>query len=320
MLEVRNISKKYPGESLGAVNDVTFQIEKGSIQSFVGRSGSGKTTLLRMLAGLMKPDSGEILYDGVPYENPEEQLISGHPKVKLVFQDYQLKPNMTVAENIRYQLMLYDEDYQQERTQELLMLCGLASMAQKKPNELSGGQQQRLSLARALSEDPEALLMDEPFSSLDPMTKDSLILDLIKIVKAEGIILVLVTHDTQDALQLSDRIGFITRGELVQNDQPKLIYNQPVNLEVAEFFGPVNKIKLENEDFLFRPEQLKQKKEEGELKLELHVEKSIYSGFHYKVYARHNDELLCFYSEKSYLNSEKLYVYLNIDNMLKNGG
>ena len=147
MLEVKNISKKYPGESLGAVNDISFTAEKGKIQSFVGRSGSGKTTMLRMLAGLMAPDSGTISYDGVSYDDPNEQLIKGHEKVKLVFQDYQLKPNMTVEENIKYQLLLFDNKFQEERTKELLDLCGLTALAHKKPNELSGGQQQRLSLA-----------------------------------------------------------------------------------------------------------------------------------------------------------------------------
>jgi len=243
MLVVKNLSKKYPGESLGAVNDISFQANEGEILSFVGHSGSGKTTLLRMLAGLMGPDSGEIIYKGEPLDDPEEQLIAGHDKIKLVHQDYKLKPNMTVRENVKYQLLHFDKAFQQERTDELLALCKLEELSDKKPHELSGGQQQRLAIARALSEEPEILLLDEPFSSLDPMTKEDLLFDLLDIARLEKSGIILVTHDTSDALKVSERIGFIKAGKLIQLTAPFDIYNSPANLEIAEFFGRVNRLK-----------------------------------------------------------------------------
>ncbi len=250
MLEVKNISRKFPGEALGAVNKASFDLKKGEVFSIVGKSGSGKTTLLRMVAGLMKPDEGEIWFMDEKLKDPEEQLIAGNQFIKLVFQDFQLKPNMTVAENIKYQLLHYSDDYQAERTQELLSLCKLETFANKKPNELSGGQKQRLALARALSEDPKLLLMDEPFSSLDPMTKRALIFDLIDIIRQEDISLILVTHDTQDALQLSDKIGFIQDGSIIQIGRPEELYNEPLGIEIAQFFGPMNQIGPDAQEFV----------------------------------------------------------------------
>lgn len=306
MLEVKNISKKYPGEALGAVSNISFNLEQGKIQSFVGRSGSGKTTMLRMLAGLMKPDEGEIFFNGEAYQDPDEQLIKGHSQVKLVFQDYQLKPNMTVAENIKYQLLLFDPDYQTERTNELLGLCGLKELAHKKPNELSGGQQQRLSLARALSEDPQMLLMDEPFSNLDPMTKRQLIFDLTEIVKVEGIGLILVTHDTQDALQLSDLIGFISEGRLLQNDTPIMLYEQPKSIEIAEFFGSINKINDEGDLAYLRANHLTlSEKNEG---LEVSVLSSLYHGDGYLNHGTDQQNDFWFYSSVKLEKDSNVYL------------
>ncbi len=242
MLEVKNISKTYSGESYKAVNDVTLSVNKNEIMALVGMSGSGKSTMLQIIAGLMKPDQGEVIFKGDVLGNPDEQLIAGHPKIKVVFQDFQLKPNMTVEENVRYKLLQFDKTYQVARTAELLKLCNLAGLEARKPKELSGGQKQRLSIARALADDPELLLMDEPFSNLDPLSKQGLLLELVEIINAEDLGLVFVTHDTRDAMLVADRIVFLTDGRLIQNDTTKNVYQKPVNLDVAEFFGRVNSV------------------------------------------------------------------------------
>ena len=242
MLSVKHISKTYPGEHYGAVNDVSFELRKQEILTITGRSGSGKSTLLQMLAGLMKPDNGMIEFHGTLLENPEEQLIAGHPKIKMVFQDYKVKAGMTVEENVKYMLLNYHDDFKKERTEELLKLTGLVDFRLKKTHELSGGQLQRLSIARALADGPELLLMDEPFSNLDPITKENIIIVLRDILKNEGISIVLVTHDTRDALMVSDRIGYMSLGNLLQIESGEDIYSMPVNLEVASFFGRVNNL------------------------------------------------------------------------------
>lgn len=243
MLRVENLHKKYAGEHFGAVSGISFELEDCEILAVVGRSGSGKSTLLRMLAGLMKPDEGTIEFNGEKLDNPEEQLIAGHPQIKMVFQDFQVKPNMTVAENVRYKLLHFNKDYQDERCEELLTLCGLQPLANKMPHELSGGQQQRLSLARALADDPKLLLMDEPFSNLDPIIKEDLLMELTEIVRKEEISLILVSHDTRDAMLIADRIAYIENGSLLQIDAPENIYKKPKSLAIAQFFGRVNELK-----------------------------------------------------------------------------
>ncbi|MCE7990742.1 MAG: ABC transporter ATP-binding protein [Roseivirga sp.] len=245
LLVVHEVSKAYPGESLGAVNSLSFTMEAGEILSFVGESGSGKSTLLRMLAGLLKPDSGEISFQGKALENPEEQLIAGNSAIKMVFQDFDLMPNMTVAENLRYPLLSYDKVYANERVRELLQLCGIEELAGRLPRELSGGQQQRVALARALADEPDLLLMDEPFSQLDPVNKSQLLREVLRILKAARVGLVFVTHDTRDALMISDQIGFLKGGKLLQQGSPETLYRRPENLDIARFFGPINIFKPE---------------------------------------------------------------------------
>ena len=240
LLAVQKISKAYPGEKLGAVNRVSFHMEAGEILSFVGESGSGKSTLLRMLAGLLRPDEGEITFQGASLENPEEQLIAGNPAIKMVFQDFDLMPNMTVAENLKYPLLAYDKVYIEERVAELMSLCSIEALATKLPRELSGGQQQRVALARALADEPELLLMDEPFSQLDPINKSQLLREILRILKTTRTGLIFVTHDTRDALMISDRIGFLQQGDLIQLGPPEELYRSPESLAIARFFGAVN--------------------------------------------------------------------------------
>lgn len=240
MLQVKDISKTYPGENLGAVNAVSFNVDRGEIVSIIGQSGCGKTTLLRIIAGLMKPDSGTVAINGEYLLNPEEQLIAGHPSIKMVFQDYDLMPNMTVEENIGYMLLDYEATYKNEKTTQLLHLCGLEDFKMRKPRGLSGGQQQRLSLARALADEPDLLLMDEPFSNIDPVNKRVLLLEIERITKELQVAIVFVSHDIQDALMISNRVGFMKEGQLIEINTPEELYNNPKSLSAAKFLGVLN--------------------------------------------------------------------------------
>lgn len=290
MLEVRNISKTYPGEDYGAVNQVSLDVKENEIVALVGKSGSGKSTMLQIIAGLMKPDSGQVLFKGEPLEDPEEQLIAGHEKIKVVFQDFQLKPNMTVEENVRYKLLQFDKAYQAERTAELLELCNLIEFAKRKPKELSGGQKQRLSIARALADDPELLLMDEPFSNLDPLTKQELLLELVDIVKSEGLALIFVTHDTRDALLVSNSIAFLADGSLIQNDTTQAVYSKPLTLDVARFFGRLNDVSavLNEPNTYVRAEAFGQG-DGFDFSFEVDLVKSIFLGHEYLIEATKED-------------------------------
>lgn len=284
MLIVDNISKTYPGESYGAVNEVSFKVGDNEILALVGRSGSGKSTLLQMIAGLMKPDAGEVLFKGETLEDPEEQLIPGHDHIKMVFQDFRLKPNMTIRENVRYKLLHFDQAYQSERTDQLLKLCGLTPFENKKPHELSGGQRQRLSIARALADDPDLLLMDEPFSNLDPLTKEDLLIELADIVKSEALSMIFVSHDTRDALMVADRVAYVSNGRLIQIGTPEQVYKSPANLEVAGFFGRINNVSAltGQESTYVRAEDVVVGRREG-FYSNLHLIRSVFVG----------DRLLC---------------------------
>lgn len=282
MLKAENISKTYPGEDYGAVNNVSLSVGKNEIMALVGKSGSGKSTMLQIIAGLMKPDEGSIRFKDEILENPEEQLIAGHPSIKMVFQDFQLKPNMTVEENVRYKLLQFDKAYQTERTAELLALCNLSGFAARKPKELSGGQKQRLSIARALADDPELLLMDEPFSNLDPLTKQDLLIELVDIVKSEALGLVFVTHDTRDAMLIADKVAFLSEGVLIQNDTPTRIYHNPINLIIAKFFGRVNEVGdvTEEPNTYVRAESLKLGAD-FDFQVQVSIQKSVFLGGHF---------------------------------------
>ena len=235
MIEVKDLQKSFGDAHI--LKGITTSFSKGKTNLIIGQSGSGKTSLLRMLAGLLKPDSGKLSLDGEAFQNPEDQLIAGHPFVKTVFQDYRLMPNMTVRENVSYVLLNLEESEKRSRTEELLDLCGLNAFSDKMPKELSGGQQQRLALARALAEDPSVLLMDEPFSNIDPVNKASLLLEIQNISKAQNVSLIFVTHDTQDAMLISDRMGFMQSGRLIQLDIPKNVYTKPSTINVARFMS-----------------------------------------------------------------------------------
>tara|TARA_R110000823_G_scaffold295431_4_gene414933 strand:- start:154315 stop:155319 length:1005 start_codon:yes stop_codon:yes gene_type:complete len=239
-LKVDKVSKTYSGNEKPAVSGLAFSMKRGEIVSFVGASGSGKSTLMKMIGGLISPEKGAIHFQGKALDKPEDKLISGEEGIKMVFQDLRLMPNHTVEENIKYPLLLFDKDYQNERTAELLEVCHLKEYKRRLPRELSGGQQQRLALGKTLAEDPTLLLMDEPFSNLDPIVKNKLIVDVSEIIRSQQLSLIMVTHDTQDALMLSDKIGFMSEGKLVQYDSPFNIYNKPKSIEIAEFFGSVN--------------------------------------------------------------------------------
>lgn len=240
LLGVNSVSKTYQGSEKPAVSSLAFSMKKGEIVSFVGASGSGKSTLLKMIGGLISPEEGAIHFQGKELDKPEEQLIPGEAGIKMVFQDLRLMPNHTVEENIKYPLLLFDKDYQNERVEELLEVCHLQEFRKRLPRELSGGQQQRLALAKTLAEEPTLLLMDEPFSNLDTIVKNKLIVEVSEIIRNQQLSLIMVTHDTQDALMMSDKIGFLSDGELIQYDSPLNIYNKPKSVAVAAFFGAIN--------------------------------------------------------------------------------
>lgn len=251
-LKIENISKIF--EKGRGVKNISFQLEKGELVSFLGPSGCGKTTLLNIIGGFIKNDSGSIyLEDKDITEYPPEKR-----EIVTVFQNYALFPHMNVVENVKYGLKYrgYNKEEQIKLAKEYLKIVGLEGYEKNSVGELSGGQQQRVALARALVLQPKILLLDEPFSNLDAKLKIAMREEIKELQKRLGISMIFVTHDQEEALSISDRIVVMSNGEIVQIGKPEEIYYSPKNRYVAEFIGKINFLEIGNK----RPEEIKMRR------------------------------------------------------------
>ena len=240
LLAVANVSKTYPGAGTAVLHDVSLRLGAGELLALTGESGSGKTTLLRLVAGLEEPDGGTILLHGRRVEGPSSKLIAGHPDIRVVFQDFRLFPNVSVAENIRHALRQYDAAYRDRRLREMLALAKLEGVRDRLPRLLSGGEQQRAALARALADEPALLLMDEPFSNLDTTLRHDLRREIRDMLAGSGCGVILVTHEPADALSMADRVVLLRAGRVQQSGSPRDLYHHPDTAYAARFFGPAN--------------------------------------------------------------------------------
>lgn len=238
-LSIRHISKQYD-EHNPALTDFSLDIAKGEVWSLVGESGSGKSSLLRIVAGLEVQDSGEVHVGGSKILNPAQKLVPGYEEIQLIHQQHDLYPNSTVAQNIVRPLLLFDKAYKEERLELLLDLLQLGHHKDKLPRELSGGQQQKVAIARALSIEPEVLLLDEPFSSLDNIQKRELIAELKLIFQQLKVTVLLVTHDIDDAMIMTENLCIIKNGRIVQQGEADQIFQKPSNYYVAKLFTELN--------------------------------------------------------------------------------
>ena len=233
MLKLEKITKSYQQNVV--VNNVDFEVQSGEILAIVGESGSGKTTLLNTISGNITPDSGTLKVNNQAIDLYFNRLIKELPNIKLVPQDYRLKPEHKIWENIDLALTQYTHEYRQERVAELLELCGITAIKDKKPREVSGGEKQRTAIARAIAEEPAVLLLDEPFSNLDSINKTHLRTKIVEIIKQESVACILVTHDLLDAFLVADRIAIMRKGEILKIDSPKNILQSSDNEYVRDF-------------------------------------------------------------------------------------
>lgn len=235
MLQVKEVSKSFDDGKSYALRDVSFGMEKGDVRAIVGESGSGKTTLIRLIAGLERPDAGEIFFQGKLVSSIHRLVPPEKRKIGLVFQEYALFPHLRLLDNVMYGISRMKN--KKERAREVLELVDLKGVEERYPHQLSGGQQQRVALARALAPRPELLILDEPFSNLDAVLRAQLRNQVFEIVKKTGVTAIFVTHDTQDALTVADEILILKDGSLIQQDQAFKLYTQPKSIYVASLFG-----------------------------------------------------------------------------------
>ena len=236
LLELRNITKRF-GET-DVLNGITLSIEKGEFITFLGASGCGKTTTLRIIAGLEQPDSGSVFLDGkeVTGLSPNER------DVNTVFQNYALFPHMNVEANVGYGLKIkkVPKGEIKKRVHEMLELVQLQGYEKRMPSELSGGQKQRVAIARALVNRPKLLLLDEPLGALDLKLRRAMQIELKRLQKKLGITFLYITHDQEEAINMSDRIVVMKNGRFEQIGTPDEIYNHPRTSYVADFVGNAN--------------------------------------------------------------------------------
>jgi iron(III) transport system ATP-binding protein len=240
LLSLKNISKNY--DATPAVADISLDVERGEFFGLLGPSGCGKTTTLRMIAGLEKPDSGTIEFEG--------RDITGLPAERrgfgMVFQNYALFPHLNVAENVAFGLRARHRPNAEikERVKSALELVQLPGYEKRRVDELSGGQQQRVAIARAIAIEPALLLFDEPLSNLDVTLREETRGELRELVVRLGLTAVYVTHDQEEAFALCDRISVMVGGRLLQTGAPRALYEQPAKLAVARFLGRNNLIEV----------------------------------------------------------------------------
>jgi iron(III) transport system ATP-binding protein len=235
VIRLNGVTKRFG--AVTAVDGVSLTVDRGEIVALLGPSGCGKTTLLRLVAGFERPDAGtvetacRVVADRSTWVPPERRRIG------MVFQDYALFPHLTVAENVGFGLPRLARA---TRVGELLEVVGLAELGGRYPHELSGGQQQRVALARALAPSPELVLLDEPWSNVDPFLRESLRTEVVQIVRSLGVTGILVTHDREEALSLADRIALMRDGRIVQEGTAEELYFTPATRWSAEFVGAAN--------------------------------------------------------------------------------
>src|SRR5437588_175082 len=274
-IEARNVTKRF-GDFV-ALEDVSVEVGSGSLTAMLGPSGSGKSTLVRVIAGLERPDAGEVFISG----NEATALAPQKRGVGFVFQHYAPFKHMTVWENVAFGLKIRRRPKAEVRARvdELLELVQLAGLGKRYPAQLSGGQRQRMALARALAPEPEVLLLDEPFGALDARVRKELRSWLLRLHDEMHVTTIFVTHDQEEALELSDSIVVMNKGRVEQTAPPRELYDEPSNAFVMSFVGPVNRLG----EAWVRPHDVELRHEPNGSTQEAQVERIVRLGFETRI-------------------------------------
>ncbi len=239
-LEIEDARLSYDG--IAAVDGVSLGVAKGEVVCLLGPSGCGKTSVLRIAAGLERPQAGQVRIGGAVVTGSNSLVPPEKRGVALVFQDYALFPHLNVRDNVAYGLTEHSHKLKMSRADAVLEQVGMSAWADAYPHILSGGQQQRVALARAIAPEPKVILMDEPFSGLDARLRDTVRDSTLHVLKQSGAAVLMVTHDSEEAMFMADRICVMRQGRIVQEGEPEALYCRPLDAFVAGFFGEVNRV------------------------------------------------------------------------------
>ena len=304
-LEVENLVKSYGNNPV--IKNLTFSIEKGQLISFVGESGSGKSTFLKCLTGLENINSGKVILNNKIINDKNLFVKPQRRKIGYVFQDYPLFPHLNIRENICFNL----EKRYFKNFEDIVKLTNLKQLSERYPHEISGGEQQRVSIARSIIREPDLLLLDEPFSNLDANIKYSIRDEICKIIKKTNTTTILVTHDINDALNISDKILIFKAGIVQQYSDPEKMYCEPANCYCAEVLGEINKFPKDDKIYYIRPENLKVVDSSPDSMI---IEKCFFQGKSYKLLGKYENNIWSLYSKTPLkINSEVFFEYSDSD-------
>ncbi|MBO0321082.1 ATP-binding cassette domain-containing protein [Muricauda sp. CAU 1633] len=314
MLKVHFPSFQYKSRPI--LEDISFEVAPGEHVALMGESGSGKSTLLKIIYGILHVEEGAIFWGEKEALGPNFNLVPGEPYMKYLSQDFDLMPFTTVEENIGQHLSVFERETHQERIAELLTLIELEDYAKTKVKNLSGGQQQRVALARVLAQEPEVLLLDEPFGHIDNFKRNSLRKNLFVHLKEKGVTVLTASHDPSDVLPYAQRTLILQKGQIIANQKTKKLYNNPPNHYTASLFGEVSQVPIKllksysqiDKSVLVYPHEFKLSRSSG-MKVEL--THSFFKGSHYLNIGKAEDSTLLYFNttKKQKLDNT---IFLNV--------
>lgn len=291
MLKVTDLTFQYANHGEFVLDVPSWECAKGERVAIIGRSGSGKTSFLKCLAGLLQPNSGAIHWLDERIQGADERLVPGNDKIKLVHQNFDQDPHLKVVENLRKYILSLDDEERASKINNWLQQLNIEELEQRKTLLLSGGQLQRVALAQTLLAEPEVMLMDEPFSNLDPIHKSDFIPALRSLFEDEEVTTIAVLHDPADALRIADRVVVFKDGQIVEEGSASELYHQPKTLETVQLFGWANILTVEEDRAYFNHELQKplvegkrwfrpNERSTGDLKVDFVIERELpVSGF-----------------------------------------
>ena len=310
MLNLDNISFGYTAKKV--LKNISFSVGKGDYIAIVGESGCGKSTLLEIIYGLLHIEKGEVSWNGKKLLGPNFHLIPGEDFMKYLPQDFDLMPYITVKENVGKNISVLDPK-KLKRIKELLEVVDMTAFENTLVKNLSGGQKQRVAIAKVMANEPEVLLLDEPFSHIDNFRKNTLRRNLFKYLKEKNTLCIVATHDTTDALSFANEILVMKSGEIIGQNTPEILYNNPINAYMASLFNEINTIeekeidlKSTSKELLLRyPNQIKKVDESG---LKVVVSATYFKGSHYLIQVDFNEGQLFFEHPRSLQKGAKIYI------------
>ena len=309
MLSVQIHSFSYTENEI--LKNILFTLGHGKHLAVLGESGCGKSTLLHIIYGLLHLERGEVYWENKRLLGPKHRLIPGEPFIKLVAQELNVMPYISVTENIATHLTRFHKKADDKRVKELLDIVGLTAFKDTKVKNLSGGQKQRVALAKALANEPKLLLLDEPFSSIDIFRKNKLRRHLFEYLKQKNISCITATHDSEEALSFSDQIILLKEGSVEASGTPYEIYNAITSKYQGQFFGEITSIKVEGKIKLFLPHQLEASS--NATKLLITVVSYYFKGTHYLIKGKYLGDDVYFNHRSPVDFGEQLYIKIKND-------